>query len=421
MTSYKTNNLPSGKLTIEEYPTPPMIRMINEVGAVLAKLGVSIPNVDVDKIKAKVQRTFGQDSPSLDDLPIAWDGYQVMLDDIKSDPNHTMTGKISMISDMHNRLVTTLKLERYARDNPAVMAQPITRPLFITGFPRTGTTLLQRLLARDPQMRAPVLWELVNPIPEPGETSPDARIEQAVKRTSQTDQFAPALNIAHPMATFEPDECVFLLQHSHFSLMVMILPKYRAWLDRYDMRLEYERYARFLKVMQHNQPGKTWVLKSPFHMHGLDALLDTFSDAMVIQTHRAPSTLFPSWASLSITAYALGERHVDVKWIANWWLDVWEEQLRHAEAARAANPTRFIDVHYGDLYSKPIETLHELYERLGLTLSDAAVDAMRGWLSTQVRAKFHEHRYTLDQFGLDKAALNKRFAAYVDKYDIPMV
>jgi len=39
-------------------------------------------------------------------------------------------------------------------------------PVFVMGLPRTGTTLLHRLLSLDTKrFRAPLLWELLNPVP----------------------------------------------------------------------------------------------------------------------------------------------------------------------------------------------------------------------------------------------------------------
>ena len=44
---------------------------------------------------------------------------------------------------------------------------PIERPLYILGFPRTGTTLLHILLSRDPAARWLRLWEGLHPAPHP--------------------------------------------------------------------------------------------------------------------------------------------------------------------------------------------------------------------------------------------------------------
>src|SRR5882762_10608371 len=51
---------------------------------------------------------------------------------------------------------------------PAIADERIERPLFVTGLPRSGTTLMHALLAEHPANRAPLLWEVVRPSPPPG-------------------------------------------------------------------------------------------------------------------------------------------------------------------------------------------------------------------------------------------------------------
>src|SRR5215471_8652127 len=45
----------------------------------------------------------------------------------------------------------------------------VRAPLVITGLPRTGSTLLQRLLAEDPNARSTLTFEMENPLPPLGE------------------------------------------------------------------------------------------------------------------------------------------------------------------------------------------------------------------------------------------------------------
>ena len=47
------------------------------------------------------------------------------------------------------------------------------QPLFATGEPRSGTTLLHALLSVDPNARALRFWEVMYPSPPPGLTGPD--------------------------------------------------------------------------------------------------------------------------------------------------------------------------------------------------------------------------------------------------------
>ena len=51
--------------------------------------------------------------------------------------------------------------------------EKIEKPLFATGEPRSGTTLLHALLSVDPNGRALRFWEVMYPSPPPGLAGPD--------------------------------------------------------------------------------------------------------------------------------------------------------------------------------------------------------------------------------------------------------
>ena len=55
------------------------------------------------------------------------------------------------------------------------------KPIFIIGMPRTGTTLLSRLMGEDPRLRAPLMWEMGSPCP-PGKVE-NFREDIRFKRT----------------------------------------------------------------------------------------------------------------------------------------------------------------------------------------------------------------------------------------------
>ena len=66
------------------------------------------------------------------------------------------------------------------RDRHHIADERIDRPLFATGEPRSGTTLLHALLSVDPDNRALRFWELMYPSPPPGlATDNDVRRREA--------------------------------------------------------------------------------------------------------------------------------------------------------------------------------------------------------------------------------------------------
>ena len=72
-----------------------------------------------------------------------------------------------------------LRIEQWFKDHPQTAEIPIRRPIFVLGFPRSGTTLLQNLLEQAPDRRALRFWELTNPVPEHEDASRDRTRLQA--------------------------------------------------------------------------------------------------------------------------------------------------------------------------------------------------------------------------------------------------
>src|ERR1700744_2259880 len=58
-------------------------------------------------------------------------------------------------------IVNYLEAARDLARHPEIADIPVPHPLFIVGFGRTGSTLLQRLLALDGEARAPLLWQVL--------------------------------------------------------------------------------------------------------------------------------------------------------------------------------------------------------------------------------------------------------------------
>ena len=76
------------------------------------------------------------------------------------------------------------------------------------------------------------------------------------------------------------------------------LPTYSQWLRQQDWTAAYRRHRRNLQLIGLPDAGQRWVLKNPSHLFALDALLEVYPDALVIQTHREPRTAIASVCSL---------------------------------------------------------------------------------------------------------------------------
>src|SRR5487761_1926854 len=95
-------------------------------------------------------------------------------------------------------LLHTVNRLNYVNDRklyPEIADQKIVRPVFIIGFPRTGTTILHDILAQDPDSRAPLTWEVTFPSPPPA------------AETERDRQF----KAMHPMGAELSQECVVMM------------------------------------------------------------------------------------------------------------------------------------------------------------------------------------------------------------------
>jgi hypothetical protein len=57
-----------------------------------------------------------------------------------------------------------LEIKKVVANNPQIARQAIHQPLFVIGLPRTGLTMLHNLLVMDPRYRAPLTWEVMQPM-----------------------------------------------------------------------------------------------------------------------------------------------------------------------------------------------------------------------------------------------------------------
>jgi hypothetical protein len=74
-------------------------------------------------------------------------------------------------------LVDRLRLKAYQAEHPEVLDEQVHVSAEICGLPRTGSTLLHRLLAASPQLTSTASWECSYPLPFPME-SPAAEIRK---------------------------------------------------------------------------------------------------------------------------------------------------------------------------------------------------------------------------------------------------
>src|SRR6185437_11078552 len=111
--------------------------------------------------------------------------------------------------------------------------------------------------------------------------------------------------------------------------------------------------------LQHDAPGRGWVLKTPVYLSMLDLVFAIYPDAWVIHTHRDPLKTMPSGASTLANVRWLRSDHVGASGIGD---DDRMSNTLLSLISRRANgelPDRIVDVHFADLMADPVTAVSQ--------------------------------------------------------------
>src|SRR5467141_1619952 len=115
-----------------------------------------------DELIARAQRRTGL--VDFGDTPFE-ESLRHFLRACREEGDLTLFGRLATRWDVVRFLSNLLRLRDEERQDPGILDQPIARPIFIAGLPRSGTTFLHTLLAQDPANLIPRVWQLIHPYP----------------------------------------------------------------------------------------------------------------------------------------------------------------------------------------------------------------------------------------------------------------
>ncbi|GAB10268.1 hypothetical protein GOARA_056_00150 [Gordonia araii NBRC 100433] len=345
------------------------------------------------------------------------EAMQILLDAYRDEAGLTPLGSKMFRYFLKGALVARLLSEASWKNNPGYADVRITRPIFVTGLPRTGTTALHRLLSADPSHQGLEMWLAEFPQPRPPRDTWESNpvYQQIDAGLAQHHVENPEFMGLHYMNAAEVEECWQLLRQDVMSISYESLahvPSYSSWLARQDWTPAYERHRRNLQLIGSNDPEKRWVLKNPSHLFALDALMAAYPDALVVQTHRAPETIVASMCSLAEHATPGWSTTFAGETIGRDQLELWSRGLREFTAARAKyDPAQFVDVDFAELRNDPLGTVDRVYAALGTEPSEQARAAMVA-LDEESRSgdRKPQHRYNLADYGLTEDQVREAFA-----------
>jgi hypothetical protein len=304
----------------------------------------------------------------------------------------------------------------------------IRRPMFATGEPRSGTTLMHALMAVDPDARALRFWEVMHPSPPPGVVEgEDPRIALADDEWREINAKMPKWLHCHPYNDMLGDGLPEDERTWAFDFRVMTPTAWwRVPMQNLSLGLPTDSAAQnrlhkmMLQALQYRRPAKYWVCKG-FHGLRLQAFFETYPDATLVYLHRDPVQVAASSTMMmaDIMHGIVGE------------IDLVEEARMHVERLRTSiantmtNPlvddARIHHVRYQDFVRDPVETLRGYYYFAGRDLTPRAEAAMRAYLAANKgdrHGKFAYSSRVLTQAGYDLDALNEEFRPFCERFGV---
>ncbi len=320
-------------------------------------------------------------------------------------------------------LATRLRVQAAFKAHPEILEREIRRPMFLTGLPRTGTSATFNLLGQDPAARPLLLWE--GTFPEPLDGVPEG--EEDPRHTAMKETFAklrernPDFTRIHFADADTPEECVIPMAITFENVqqgIEVLMDPYASFFRSRDLRPQYLYYRDLLKMIDWQRPGERWLLKSPAHLWGMDAIVETFPDCSIVLTHRDPVEAIASYCSMMETL--LGSQGCSPQpGLGETVLDFCATSLERGYAVRdGSDPRRFIDIRFRDFVADSMGVIRQIYDHFEITLDRHAEAEMEKYLVANPRGKHGAHDYDLGRYGLSEERVRERLGWYIDRFDL---
>lgn len=307
-------------------------------------------------------------------------------------------------------------------------------PVLITGMPRSGTTLLHRLISEDPNTRSPYTFEMEFPIPpmtlEIEDPSNDPRIKKSDAGINALSRLMPGfiekLAESHSLGATEKEESL-LYMWLHNGVNVMNAPHAgKVFIEKFIEKdgarpiFHYERM--FFTMLDAFRPAKShWTLKAPNYATVFPLLFEIYPDLKIVLTHRNPIITLPSVCRL-LESWCIAfdqDGSFDKYRFALFVKPIIDLCIVTPFVFRKEHPEKeyqIFDCMYEPLISDPISVIKQIYAKFDLEFTKEFENNMRAYLENNKQGKYGRHKYSLEEYGLDKMALYKEYIEYMEHY-----
>ena len=322
--------------------------------------------------------------------------------------------------------VNRIEGQKWVQDYPEIADQPIAAPVFLMGLPRSGTTYFQYLFDRDERFRLIRTWQSMMPNPPPGfdpESVIGRRDAWAEMRAAQpTFEGFDALHLYDQDGS---DECHAFLQQSYGAAGLQNLfrvPDYFDYImDELDLVETYRIHKRQLQLLQWRQEPKPWALKYPNHLIAMNEILSVYPDARFVMTHRDPVQTLASICKMTFKLRGTRTAHpVDPHEVGRHMRHFVQRHIdRIMEFDRGEHAGRVVHVDYYKLVEDPVAQMRRIHAGIGIDTPDRIAESVGNWHRDNPKNGRGRNEYTIEEWGLDDAAMAEQFGGYMRRFDIP--
>ncbi len=312
----------------------------------------------------------------------------------------------------------------------------IKEPVFMLGIPRSGSTFLHRVLAKDTENFTTLnLWEMAfaPSIIERKFWMTLGAIDGALGGFGRKlfgvldDRIFASVRKIHRVSMFEPEEddlVLFPIVASAFLLFPFPFPDelwHLAYFDTQTPPEDRQRIMSFYKtcVQRHlyvHGTDRRFLSKNPAFSPKIDALNEFFPDSMAVCNVRNPYQAIPSL--LSFLSFSWDRFGNDPK--GNTFRDMILDMAGHwyrypIERFPAWPESRHTFMEYGVLTGDPKQAVLDLYDRFGLEVGPAFAEVLDAEREKALRYR-SKHAYSLDQFDLTSDKLLEDYGDIFEHY-----
>ena len=316
--------------------------------------------------------------------------------------------------------------------------QQVRVPVFIIGNPRSGTTFLHRLVAKDTDRFSTMkMWEILfapsitqRKMVE-GLAAFDRWIGRPVqKRLDKTEQDWQEQNVMHEVSLREPEEDDYLLLHIWSALTTGLsaglfeeaIPY--TYFDAEMPREARDRIMDFYKrcLRRHvyadrcarRGEERQYLAKNPALCPKVDSLLEHFPDAKIIYLVRSPLEMLPSYVNMMMFSWRVLGIPVEDHALRDYLIEMARHWYTHPLERLGRAPTEnHVVVKYDDLVKAPEETVREIYGRFGFEVGPAFERVLQEE-SARARHYSSRHDYSPEESGLSRQRI---FDTYRDIFE----